>query len=410
MTALPAVDWPTLLRRAPYFSTALVDVLCDADPADFAPHVQAVYYFDLFDAQVSNGGVDQYFDNVAARLPDAAGVPAIVAANPVYAPALAFLEEAHAIWTAVAPAYPTDDTDDDAWDAYQERLAPHAARLDDIASGFYALHHGIRQRLEADIVGDPHRYFAIAAVSALVGHGVEHVVLGDGAARLRFVDGFPFGPNTFECEDGGCDVVWFSPDRTLLQAETAGYSEQRDRHWIHYSSQASSSWTSGVDFLGGARSVRNDRIALGLGHHGLHETFRADGQRESASLHWHGEELCSEHFYDDGTTHLRIGPQGGSRRWERYWPSGALNTVSIEERDGRTRYLRCLDPDGNDLAPRGSGQLQEMLSLDDEMCQWREGDLVDGFLSGMVRRLASLPDGSQARETERTLYKNGRPH
>lgn len=41
----------------------------------FPPMACAVYYFDLFDAQVSNGGVDRYFDNVAARLDDAGAVP-----------------------------------------------------------------------------------------------------------------------------------------------------------------------------------------------------------------------------------------------------------------------------------------------------------------------------------------------
>lgn len=409
---LPSTDWPALLRCAPHFSRAIVDALCGSEPDDFAPLVRAVYYFDLFDAQVSNGGVDQYFSNVAAHLADASMVPGIIAANPVYAPVLPLIEEAHAIWTTVADAYREDDEDDEREeddDEDDDLLTPHAERMETIATAFYALHHAIRQRLEEDIVRDPHRYFAVAPVPGLRGSGVEHVALADGAYRLRFVDGFPIGPNVFENGDGGCDVVWFSPDRTLLQCEVAGWAAQRERHWIHYPSQASSSWTSGEDFMSGAlQAVRNDREALGLGHHGLHETFNAQGLRTSAQLYWHGEELCSEHIYPDGTPQLRIAPHAGGKRWLRYWPGGTLNTESIEDRDGRDRYLRCLDEQGADLAPQGTGRLVEMLSLDDGMRQWREGELVGGFLHGTVLRWASHPDGSGARETERTFYKNGR--
>lgn len=413
---LPSIDWPALLRSAPHFSHSIVDALHTSGPDGFAPLVRAVYYFDLFDAQVSNGGVDQYFANVAAHLDDAGAVPGIIAANPVYAPLLPLIEEAHAIWNAVADAYCEEDDDEDEEDEDEDEndlLAPHAERMEAIATAFFAQHHAIRQRLEEDIVRDPHRYFALAPVPGLRGSGVEHVALADGAHRLRFVEGFPIGPNVFENGDGGCkngcDVVWFSPDRTLLQCETAGFGGERSRHWIHYPSQASSSWTTGEDFMSGApQSVRNDRLALGLGQHGLHEYFSAEGRRESATLHWHGEELCSEHFYPDGAALLRCKRQGHGEHRLRYWPNGALNTESIEERDGRERYLRCLDPEGRDLAPNGTGRLHEMLSLDSAMRQWREGELVGGFLSGPLRRMASHPDGSQPRETERSFYKNGR--
>ena len=415
---LPATDWPALLRCAPYFSRAIVDALCEHGPSGFAPLVRAVYYFDLFDAQVSNGGVDQYFDNVAARLNDADAVPDLIAANPVYAPALPLIREAHAIWSAVADAYPQeeeedDEDEDDAWDAYQDQLAPHEARMEAIATEFFALHHAIRQRLEQDIVQHPQRYFTIAPVPGLRGSGVEHVALEGGAHRLRFVDGFPIGPNTFdnENEDGSCDVVWFSPDRTLLQCETPGWAAQRNRHFIHYPSQTSSTWTLNAD-LGGdgkVRSIRNDQYGLGGRSHGLHETFHQNGQRESASLHWHGEELCSEHFHADGSPLLRIAPHGsGQQRWLRYWPGGALNTESLQERDGRDRYLRCLDEHGTDLAPGGTGRLREVLGQLGEIVQWREGELVNGFLHGPVRRMACRPDGSGVRETECTFYKNGR--
>lgn len=415
---LPATDWPALLRCAPHFSRAIVDALCESGPGDFAPHIRAVYWFDLFDAQVSNGGVDQYFDNVLAHLDDANGVPALIAANPVYAPALPLIEEAHAIWRAVAQVYPAheedgdeendDEEDDDVWDAYAELLAPHEDRLKAIATEFFALHHALRQRLEQDIVRDPYRYFAIAAVPGLRGNGIEHVALADGAHHLRFDDGFPVGPNSFENDDGGCDVVWFSRDRTLLQCETAGWRGERIRHFIHHPSQSSSTWTSGFDRDGKPQATRNDQIALGLGHHGLHETFDAAGQRSSASLHWHGEELCSEHFHPDGSAMLRIEPHASGKRWRRYWPDGALNTDCIEDRDGRMRYLCCLDEHGHDLAPGGTGRLYETLPPFGGNLQWLEGELAGGFLHGPLRRMACRPDGSGVRETERTFYRNGR--
>lgn len=412
---LPALDWPTLLRHAPYFGAAVVDALCDADPDDFAPHVRAVYYFDLFDAQVSNGGVDQYFDNVASRLPNAADVPEIIATNPVYAPALSLIEEAHGVWNDVASAYPDDGDDDvedadteDDWGVYHDRLAAHSTRLEAIGDAFFAIHHTIRRAVEADIISDPRRYFSIADPPGLRGSGIEHVTLADGAHRLRFEDGFPVGPNIFDTADGDCDVVWFSRDRELMQCETSGYGSGRSRHWIHYPSQASGSWSIDVDLGGDEQTIRKDRIALGTGHHGLYEVFTGGGQRETASLHWYGEEMCSEYFYPDGTPLLRCrrGDRGEHRM--RFWPNGAINTESIRERDGRERYLRCLDADGHDLAPNGSGRLMEMLSLDAEMCQWLEGELVGGFLNGEVRRMASHPDGSAPRETELKLYTNGR--
>ena len=43
-----------------------------------------------------------------------------------------------------------------------------------------------------------------------------------------------------------------------------------------------------------------------------------------------------------------------------------------------------------------------------EIVQWREGELVNGFLHGPVLRMACRPDGSGVRETECTFYKHGR--
>jgi len=223
--SLPAIDWPTLLRRAPFFSAAIIDALCEEMPLGLAPPVRAVYDFDLFDAQASNGGVDQYFRNVLLeRGGDPGRVLASIAHNPALADALPFVDEVHAIWHAIAPAYAAaaerededGDDDEDAAPSCDAILAPYAERVEAWQQRFFAAHHAIRQALEADVV----RAFSIEAVRGLRGYGIEHVVLDDGAYRLRFNDGFPVGPNTLENEDGSCDVVWFSRDRTLLQAET----------------------------------------------------------------------------------------------------------------------------------------------------------------------------------------------
>jgi hypothetical protein len=410
---LPSTDWPTLLQRAPHFSSVIMDELCDTGPSAFASHLRAIYYFDQFDAQVSNGGVDQYFDNVLAHLSDASRVPEYIAQNAVFARALPLIEEVHAIWNEIATSYldaideDEDADDDEEAETVESLLAPYEARLEAIATSFFAIHHEIRQRLEADIVQTPQWYFDIAAVPGLRGKGIEHSVLNEGTCRLRFEDGFPIGPNILESEDGNCDVIWFSRDRTLVRAETGGLFGGRERRWIHFPSMASGSWSFGA--LDNGRSVRKDSQALGLRAHGLNETFNADGRLEHASLHWHGEEVCSEFFYADGTALLRCQRRDKGEHQLRYWPGGTLNTECITDGDRRARYLRCLDADGRDLAPNGTGRLIEMLSLDDGMRQWREGELVNGFLHGPVRRMASLPDGSNARETESTFYKSGRP-
>lgn len=403
---LPSIDWPSLLQKAPGFSAALVDVLCAGDASAYAPHVRAVYCFDLFDAQVSGGGVGQYFDNVASAMADFASMPELIAHNSVFAPVLPLIEEVHAIWHGIAADYLAADEEDDPAQVRKAVLAPHAERLEAIATAFFAIHHAIRQRLEADIVQAPHRYFTISPIPGLRGKGVEHVVLEDGAHRLRFENGFPVGPNTLEHEDGSCDVVWFSRDRTLLHADMAGFAG-RMHQWIHYPSQASGRWIRS-DLLGAGRE---ELLALGLSRsrHGLCENYHADGRPERASLHWHGEELCSEFFYPDGSVLLRCRRRDEGELRLRYWPNGALNTECVRDREGRDRYLRCLDAQGRDLAPNGTGRLHEMLSLDGEARQWREGVLENGLLHGPVRRMASRSDGSRARETERTVYDKGRP-
>lgn len=256
---LPSTDWTTLLQRAPGFSAVLMDALCNEAPSKFPPHIRTFYYYDLFDAQVSNGGVDQYFSNMALCLRDFARVPEFIAQNTVFEHVLPMVRQAHAIWDEIAPAYAAaggegegdeeeeevgeEEHEEEAPSSIEVLLAPYAARLEAIAKSFFAIHHNIRQSLEADIVRDPHRYFKIEAVPGLRGAGIEHITLDEGASRLRFEDGFPVGPNILEREDGSCDVVRFSRDRQLLQAETADFLGNRIQHWIHYPSQASGRWS-----------------------------------------------------------------------------------------------------------------------------------------------------------------------
>lgn len=191
----------------------------------------------------------------------------------------------------------------------------------------------------------------------------------------------------------------------------ARLAAQRNRHFIHYPSQTSSTWTLNAD-LGGDGKVRSIRTTNTRWADAATACTKPSPERpaRSASLHWHGEELCSEHFHADGSPPLRIAPHGscGQQRWLRYRPGGALNTESLQERDGRDRYLRCLDEHGTDLAPGGTGRLREVLGQLGEIVQWREGELVNGFLHGPVRRMVCRPDGSGVRETECTFYKNGR--
>lgn len=398
-TLRPAIDWPGLLQAAPYFTSAIMDTLSPEQAPEAAPLVRAAYFYDLFDGQVSNGGVMQYFYNLALSTPGFAQVPAFIAQNPHLAQALPFVEAVHAAWAEVAPAV-ASARDSDEWP--EALFSSHRARFEALEKDFYAVNHTISQRLCAAIVQSPHDYFDIAPVPGLPERGVAHIVLKDGTHRLRFEDGFPIGPNLFERGDGDCDVVWFSRDRQLLQTET-GYGGTRTRNWLHYPSQAGGIWR-----LKGGKLQSHEGTRALWHKHGLRESMHANGAPKTASLFRDNQSLGDEHFFADGTLQLRHEKRADGEHRSRYWPGGALNTESIyDEKTRRERYLQVRDRDGQPLAPEGTGRLHQFLTIEKGEHRWREGALVDGYLEGPVRWMKAKADGSEATEVSRAVYRQG---
>lgn len=398
MPRLPAITWPDFLSAAPYFQGAIGRGLEDGDVLDVAPLHRAAYFYNLFDGEISNGGVIQYFYNQGLSAPGFARAPDFVAENPVLAPALPFLRAVHAAWASVAPAIERVRGEAE----WPERLfEAHRARFEALERDFFACNHGIAQRLAADIVARPHAYFTIAPLAEVPERGVAHVALR-GGSRLRFEDGFPVGPNILERRRGGCDVVWFSRDRTLLTAET-GYGGTRTRAWIHYPTQRSGAWTEAED---GSRQLR-PTLALGA-EHGLGERFRLDGSLESAAFSRDGRPVWSETGHGpDGIPSRRVAYDGDTATTRCFWPDGALNTESVTEPGPvwRERFLRCLDPQGRDLAPGGTGRFHQALGESGGRRRWREGRLLDGYLEGAVRWMEAAEDGE--RETGRAIFRRG---
>lgn len=395
----PVTTWGQWLASAPYFTSAIMESLDAERAAEAAPLVRAAWYYDLFDGEVSNGGVMQYYYNRALDTPGFDQVPAFVAQNPHLAEALPFVKEVHAAWAVVAPAVIAAQQKG-GWP--EELFAAHRERFEALENAFFAVNHRISQRLCAAIVQSPHDYFDIADIPELPARGVAHIVLHNGTQRLRFENGFPVGPNLLEQRNGECDVVWFTRDRRLLLAENA-YAGDRNRSWIHYPSQTSGSW----HFQADGRASHKASRALWI-RHGLEESMDTDGRREQAAVHLQGEERISEGYFPDGRVQYRREVHGREIRELRWWPNGALNTENVEGRDGRARYLRCLDEHGQELAPAGTGPLREFLGIDEGRHLWREGRLEGGFIEGELRWMSSEPDGSDAHATGKALYRKGR--
>lgn len=397
---LPAIDWSGFLEAAPYFNSALLDTVSASEAADLPPLPRAAWYWDIFNAEVSNGGISQYLYNQALSLPGFERVPEFIAAHPQLHEAMPFVRAAHEAWAQVAPEFARARESDD-WP--EDLFQRHEARFEALQTAFFKVNHLIACRVHGAIAQSPHEYFHIEPIAGLAAKGVVHVSVRDGQHRLRFKDGFPVGPNLLEQAKGECDVVWFSDDRGTVECERGGYGG-RNRQFLHFASL--SSVTAGFE-RGRLRALRTEQ-ALWIGH-GLSERFSHAGTLENFDLHLRGEELLNEFFDADGGLKLRIEFTEQGERRLRYWPSGALNVESLEDLDsGIVRYLQCLDPDGGDRAPGGDGELFELIEHSAHRRLWLQGPLVGGVLHGDLLRLETDLKTGRQRELSRTSYQNGR--
>ena len=396
---LPRIDWSDFLQAAPYFNAILIDAFDRKTAPTLPPLPRAAWYWDIFNGEVSNGGIIEYLFNQASSLPAFERVPEFLAEHPQLLDALPFVRATYDAWAELAPEI-RSARERDEWP--EELFLRHAPRFEALQDEFFKINHAIACRMHGAIVQSPRDYFEIEPIANLPAKGVAHVLLGDGRHRLRFKNGFPVGPNLLESDDGHCNVVWFSDDRGMVECERRDYGLHR-RQWLHFASLSSGS----MDFEGGRLRVQQDRLALWQ-EHGLNHRLSHDGRIESLELHLRGEELLTEFFHDDGSLNLRIESVGEGRRRTRYWPSGALNVESVEdETTGITRYLRCLDENGVELAPGGNGRLFEVIEEDARRRLWLEGALVDGLLDGDVLRIERDVRKGIQREVSRARYVRG---
>ncbi|MGO1072805.1 DMP19 family protein [Lysobacter sp. CA199] len=398
---LPRIDWSGLLEAAPYFNSALIDAVDPEQAPALPPLPRAAWYWDIFNGEVSNGGFSQYLLNQASSLPGFERVPEFVAEHPQLQDALPFVRVAHRAWEELRPEFEQARLRDE-WP--EDLFTRHGERFEALQQTFFKINHGIACRMHGAIVQAPHEYFRIEPIAGVPARGVAHVQAREGWHRLRFKDGFPIGPNLLETPDGQCDVVWFSDDRGTVESERGGYGRHA-RQWLHFASLTSAS----MDFEAGRLRVHQNQRAL-WEHHGLSQQLSHEGAVEHLGLHLRGKELLSEFFDRDGGLNLRIEPGEEGKRRLRFWPDGALNVDSIEDEQARvTRYLRCLDRDGTDLAPDGNGRLLELIEENARRRLWLEGALRAGLLDGEVLRMElDFRSGAQ-REISRTRYLAGRP-
>lgn len=372
---LPKISWPEFLLSAPYFTSALFDSV--GEPcADLPAMPRAALYWSLFDGEVSNGGVEQYFYNQALSLREFDRTPDFMAAHPVLAPHKHFFDDVHDAWNEVSPQVRAAREMGEWPEELFKSLAPRFAHLE---TAFYAVNHDIAQALNAHIVADPHAYFEIAPLDGVGGSGVTWIECqGKGyRGKLRFVDGFPVGPNVFERgKDGQCDVVWFTADRQILVCERAGWGgRSRNRDTIHYPSRR----TQHMRFEGGRLESQTGARSFWY-KQGLHEYYHGNGGLRSSSLYADDVEILSEHFHANGRRLLWTAQREGEEHRARYWPNGQLNTRSTRDEAQVDLYSECFSEDGTDLAPGGDGILRE--SIGDGA--WREGTLVNGLVQGEV--------------------------
>ncbi|MEM6274687.1 MAG: DUF4375 domain-containing protein [Myxococcota bacterium] len=263
----PETTWTAFLSHAPSFTGALMAAVRDSELASYNDRVRALVYYDLFDGEVSNGGVMQYLFNQAFNLPEFEAAPSIIAKDPVLADGAEFVAEVYDRWPKIrsrvsefcaADDWPEELFSDNQFEGLEER--------------FFAVNHSIRLKLYAAICRSPHDYVQIRPEPQ--------------DAQYRFVDGFPVGPNVIDSHDGEM-VVWFSADRLHVDVERPALlpeSGPYSREWVDFRTGASGC----RHFTDHRLTSHETRKALWY-EHGVREVYREDGAVSSTRLSLDGE-------------------------------------------------------------------------------------------------------------------------
>jgi hypothetical protein len=213
----------------------------------------------------------------------------------------------------------------------------------------------------------------------VTGHGREQATVKalDMTWSLRFLDGFPVGPNIAEDAEGRALLTRFSRDRMHLDCDRRAWGdEEPGRVFVDYRLGISSD-----------RSFRDGKLLqFETKHdfwirHGILEFYDLGRPGRSTDLALAGEEIASA--YSDGEGRLLSRKQtdiDGRTIQRSYFRGGALNVeYEVFGHGQRCRYMRCFDENGAELAPGGTGTLRERIGDG-----WRTGHLVDGWLDGEV--------------------------
>jgi hypothetical protein len=376
----PKLTWAAFLNGAPYFTTLLYDALDeDTDISQLAPNYRAALYFDIFCAQVSNGGVTQYFFNKSNSLPNFERAPEYVAANPIFAPVQHLIESAHAAWD-VCKEDVLKAQNEDAWP--EELFDQYADRFDALQTEFYDKYHEVAQRFCQALVQNPHDYFDMEMIDGVQAKGVAYINLHNNTKHFRFKNGFPIGPNLFETRDGLCKCVTFSDARTTMECTTENLS-----HYIHYPSLR----TITKRFNEGALETISTGFAFWKDD-GIDENYRPSGEIKSTTLSTNNEEMGSNYYYPNGQISMTIEKQKHADLFTRYWPNGQKNVQYTQDKNFVERYFWCFDETGAELAPNGTGKV--LMIYDENISEgrtWAEGVLNNGKLLGDLKRFEQHP-------------------
>ncbi|MGB0907447.1 MAG: DMP19 family protein [Maricaulaceae bacterium] len=268
----PTITWMDFLSAAPYFTSALDMAYEDMPKA--APLVRAILYFDIFDGQVCNGGVMQYFFNMAHMLPGFDKAAEYAAQHPALKTALPFMEKAHAAFDAVKDEVATArETNEWPEDLFSKN------NFDELETEFYAVNHHIRMDVYRAILENPQDYVNIRT--------------NPSDEQLVFENGFPVGPNIIKKKNGDQRIVWFTPDRMHLEIDEAGWSldgsDERRRYWVDYRTK-----------MGGSRDFKNGKLERFKTEksqwydHGVSQWFNEDGTIDSTTLTLDREKIASQ--------------------------------------------------------------------------------------------------------------------
>jgi Domain of unknown function (DUF4375) len=367
----PTIEWHEFLAVAPYFQSLVHDVLDDdTDITSLHPKLRALLYFDIFDGEVSNGGIAQYYYNQAFRLPDFARAPEYIAQNAVFEPIMHIVNAAHAAWADCA-AEVEKAVKKDEWP--EKLFKKYAPKFDALQTEFYAMNHLVSQAFCAELIQNPHDYFDFKPMEGVAKKGISRVSIHNNTKHFRFENGFPVGPNVFEKKDGSYVFTRFYNNRSCME-----YDNDSRQGLIHYPSKRSISLT----FDGHKLEEFKTDFAF-WNDHGVRECY-SNNQLQYSTIIVNKESLSESWFHANGQLSFSVEKQNEGELCKRYWPNGQLN-ASYLRKDPMTviRYSQCFAENGDDLMPNGTGEWYELVKENYENKRiWFEGILLDGKIQG----------------------------